>query len=158
MNLMEEKQDQFHMVLPLQLPCWRYLNPFRLYHQYMGSDSGEICKGFCVFLMRVTIPPLISDVYLWMLLNIQDAAKVIKKIIEKNPDTLNFNVMAISKRTWVSSLEANLISLVFLVYDDDPHRLFIYVDSVLLLSESYFSCLWNFLKFMITVLRECLHF
>ncbi|KAK6157934.1 hypothetical protein DH2020_005248 [Rehmannia glutinosa] len=30
---------------------------------------------------------------------LQDAAKVIQKIIQKNPDSINFNVMAISKKT-----------------------------------------------------------
>lgn len=39
------------------------------------------------------------DVYLCVVLNLHDLAEVIKKIIEKNPDTLNFNVIAISKRT-----------------------------------------------------------
>lgn len=30
---------------------------------------------------------------------LQDAAKVIQKIIQKNPDSINFNVIAISKKT-----------------------------------------------------------
>lgn len=28
----------------------------------------------------------------------QDAAKVIKAVIQKNPDSMNFNVMALSKK------------------------------------------------------------
>lgn len=30
---------------------------------------------------------------------LQDAAKVVQKIIQKNPDSINFNVIAISKKT-----------------------------------------------------------
>ena len=38
---------------------------------------------------------LVIDMQFWS----QDAAKVIQKFIQKNPDSINFNVIAISKKT-----------------------------------------------------------
>lgn len=65
MSLMERKQGQFHMVLPLQLPCWRYFKSF-------SNTWRDSWKMQCfVFFFEI------CNNYL------HDAAIVIKKIIVK---------------------------------------------------------------------------
>lgn len=55
-------------------------------------------------LVWFSVPPVTSGVGFSCLLRhnflLQDAAKVIQKIIQKNPDSINFNVIAISKKAW----------------------------------------------------------
>ena len=135
------------MVLPLQLPSWRYYKPFQSL-----KLSWDYANGFVVFLKPSAY---VLMVYWVILLNLQDATKVMKKFIEKNPDTLNFNVIAISKRTWGFFFKKQRSVVLFLSLWLNYPRDFIYRWFLFycILNLLLLFCFWNLIEFMIMVLR-----
>lgn len=71
-------------------------------HRYFSYSVFESC---CLFLKSQPLPSmhlnitLLFSAFCERLMKSQDAAQVIKGMIAKNPESLNFNVIAISKKS-----------------------------------------------------------
>lgn len=103
----KESRANFTWCFLSSYPVEGTLNLFAIHGEILGRCN------VCVFEMCNNSWKYMFDVYLCVVLNLHDLAEVIKKIIEKNPDTLNFNVIAISKRTWAALKKHKFINSCF---------------------------------------------